>query len=103
MPILPIANNTLSTVNHCDFVMSSSSALLTLILPIDNFHPLQLKYYVDDWYSGHWITLVGVGVNHDELVKHAEASLSCVPEGMATTDEQCEYVGGKQFTYHPRT
>ena len=73
-----------------------SRALLTFILPIDdNFHPLQLKSYVDEWYSGRRMTLVGVGVNHDELVKHAEASLSSVPEGMATTDEQCEYVGGK--------
>ena len=41
--------------------------------------------------------MVGVGVNHDELVKHAEASLGSIPEGMATTDEQCEYVGGKDI------
>ena len=39
--------------------------------------------------------MVGAGMSHDELVKHAEASLSSVPEGMITTDEQCEYVGGK--------
>ena len=39
--------------------------------------------------------MVGVGVNHDELVKHAEVSFSRVPEGMSTVDEQCEYVGGK--------
>ena len=54
-----------------------------------------MKSYVDEWYSGRRMTVVGVGMNHDELVKHAEASLSSVPEGMATTDEQCEYVGGK--------
>ena len=40
--------------------------------------------------------VAGVGVNHDELVKHAEVSFSSVPEGMSTTDEQCEYVGGKK-------
>ena len=41
--------------------------------------------------------MVGVGVNHDELVKHAEVSLNGVPEGMTTTDEQCEYVGGNSM------
>ena len=41
------------------------------------------------------MTVVGVGVSHDELVKHTEASLSGVPEGMSSTDEQCEYVGGE--------
>ena len=40
------------------------------------------------------MTVVGVGVNHDKLVKHAKASLGGVPEAMTTTDEQCEYVGG---------
>ena len=39
--------------------------------------------------------MVGVGVSHDELVKHAEVALSRVPEGMSTNDEQCEYVGGE--------
>ena len=39
--------------------------------------------------------MVGVGVNHDELVKHAEVSFGRVPEGMSTIDEQCEYVGGE--------
>ena len=54
---------------------------------------------MDEWYTGHRMTVVGVGVNHmhDELVKHAEASLSGVPEGMTTTDEQCEYVGGNSI------
>ena len=52
---------------------------------------------MDEWYTGHRMTVVGVGVNHDELVKHAEASLSCIPEGMTTTDEQCEYVGGNSL------
>ena len=57
----------------------------------------QLKSYVDEWYTGRRMTVVGVGVNHDELVKHAEASLGGVPEGMTTTDEQCEYVGGNSM------
>ena len=52
---------------------------------------------MDEWYTGRRMTVVGVGVNHDELVKHAEASLGSVPEGMTTTDEQCEYVGGKSM------
>ena len=39
--------------------------------------------------------MVGVGVNHDELVKHAEVSFGLVLKGMSTTDEQCEYVGGE--------
>jgi hypothetical protein len=46
------------------------------------------------------MTVVGVGVSHDELVKHAEASLSGVPEGMTTNDKQCEYVGGKSIRTH---
>lgn len=58
------------------------------------FLPLQLKSYVEEWYTGRRMTVVGAGVSHDELVKHAEASLSSIPEGMTTTDEQCEYVGG---------
>ena len=41
------------------------------------------------------MTVVGVGVNHDELVKHAEVSFGRVPEGMSTTNEQCEYMGGE--------
>ena len=57
---------------------------------------LQLKSYVEEWFSGRRMVVVGVGVSHDELVKHAEASLSRVPEGMSTTDEQCEYVGGEE-------
>ena len=43
--------------------------------------------------------MVGVGVNHDELVKHAEVSFSRVPEGMSTTEEKCEYVGGKDYCF----
>ena len=34
------------------------------------------------------------GVNHNELVQHAEASFSGIPEGMTTTDSPSEYVGG---------
>ena len=56
-----------------------------------------MKSYVEEWYTGRRMTVVGVGVSHDELVKHAEASLSSIPEGMTTTDEQCEYVGGKNI------
>jgi predicted Zn-dependent peptidase len=69
-------------------------------LYFDHFHPLQLKSYVDEWYTGRRMTVVGVGVSHDELVKHAEASLSGVPEGMTTNDKQCEYVGGKSIRTH---
>ena len=61
------------------------------------YYTLQLKSYVEEWYSGRRMVVVGVGVSHDELVKHAEASLSRAPEGMSTTDEQCEYVGGKEY------
>ena len=52
---------------------------------------------MDEWYTGRRMTVVGVGVSHDDLVKHAEASLSGVPEGINTTDEQCEYVGGNSL------
>ena len=50
---------------------------------------------MDEWFNGRRMTVVGVGVNHDELVKHAEVSFGRVLEGMSTTDEQCEYVGGE--------
>ena len=46
---------------------------------------------MEEWYTGRRMTVVGVGV------KHAKASFSSVSEGMTTTDEQCEYVGGKDI------
>ena len=39
--------------------------------------------------------MVGVGVNHDELVEHVEVSFGRDPEGMNTTDEQRQYVRGE--------
>ena len=55
-----------------------------------------MKSFVEEWFIGRRMVVAGVGVNHNELVKHAEVSFSSVPEGMSTTDEQCEYVGGKK-------
>ena len=52
-----------------------------------------LKSFSFMWRSALYITSVP-GVNHDELVGHAEASFSSIPKGLGTTNVQSEYVGG---------
>ena len=70
---------------------------VTSIVIVTDVVSLQLKSYVEEWFTGRRMTVVGVGVNHDELVKHAEVLFSRVPEGMSTTEEKCGYVGGKDY------
>ena len=74
----------------------------------------QLRGYIDDWFVGRRITLVGIGeysaslsvrspscvcvcwntgVDHQELVSIAESSFSSVREG-DEGEETCHYYGG---------
>ena len=45
------------------------------------------------WRSALLITSVP-GMNHDELVRHAESSFSSIPKGLGITNVQSEYIGG---------
>ena len=54
---------------------------------------LDLEPFSFMWRSALLITFV-LGMNHDELVGHAEASFSSIPKGLGTTNVQSEYVGG---------
>ncbi|XP_064405800.1 cytochrome b-c1 complex subunit 2, mitochondrial-like [Halichondria panicea] len=57
---------------------------------------LDLKSYMDEWYSGKRTSIVGVGVNHDQVVQLAEQWFSELPEGIGASEEQCEYIGGAE-------
>ena len=45
---------------------------------ISKFTDQDLKAYVEEWFTGSRITIVGVGMNHDELVGHTEPNLSLI-------------------------
>ena len=61
---------------------------------IPKWNYIDLNSFVKDFFVGNRMTLVGIGVNHDELVKEATASFHTIPSGLDFTTEPAEYVGG---------
>lgn len=60
-----------------------------------------LKSYTSEIYVGQRMALVGVGVDHNELVDLAKGALSFLPEGEAAPKEATKYHGGEVLTFRP--
>jgi ubiquinol-cytochrome c reductase core subunit 2 len=84
----------LETLHQAAFRNALSNSLYTPKFNIGCITANTLKSYMDSWFLGRRITLVGIGVDHAELVSMAQSSLSSAREGLSTDEETSHYYGG---------
>jgi ubiquinol-cytochrome c reductase core subunit 2 len=82
------------TLHGAAFRNALSNSVLTPRFNLGHVTASDLRAYMDEWFVGRRITLVGIGVDHQELVSRAESSFSSVREGPSSDEETCHYCGG---------
>ncbi|CAI8054279.1 Cytochrome b-c1 complex subunit 2, mitochondrial, partial [Geodia barretti] len=82
------------TLHGTAFRNALGNSVLTPRFNLGHVTASDLRAYMDEWFVGRRITLVGIGVDHQELVSRAESSFSSVREGPSSDEETCHYCGG---------
>ncbi|XP_066027045.1 cytochrome b-c1 complex subunit 2, mitochondrial [Pocillopora verrucosa] len=87
--------NVVEELHRVAFRKTLGNSLYCLPHRTGKFSSELLKEYTQECYVGQRMTLVGVGVDHSQLVNWAKSTLSFLPKGEPATKEAAKYHGGE--------
>jgi len=93
--------NVVEELHRVAFRKTLGNSLYCLPHRTGKFTPDVLKRYTSECYVGQRMALVGVGVDHSQLVDLANAAFSFLPEGETASKEPTKYHGGEVMTFKP--
>jgi ubiquinol-cytochrome c reductase core subunit 2 len=96
-------SSVIEALHQAAFRNALSNSLYTPRFNLGRITAGDLRGYVDDWFVGRRITLVGIGVDHQELVSRADSAFSSVREGPSSDEEPSHYYGGGEVYAPTRT